>query len=497
MMILSTLQFNNNILNLGEPEMINNHSNIRLDNDQHQALQAMLSGRNIFLSGEAGTGKSVVIREFERLSDKQIVKLAPTGIAARNIGGQTLHSFFKLRPGVQEQGQVFTGSMKLYELLRAVEVIICDEISMVRSDLFQAMDSILRDIEHTDMPFGGKQIIVVGDFCQLPPVVEDHNIERYLRSVFGGVYAFQSQAWRDADLEMVMLKTIHRQDDMDFIDLLDYVRHGISSYWGTRVIIEKFMGEDFTMYDRFSVFDEINEQCRPPKSFNTRDADIGFDTDFLEAETIAVCCTRKNAQLINQMCMDKLDDPGIYCQAIKEGYYPYDEFPTDNNLNIKLGERVMFLTNQPNGDNYQYVNGDTGTVVDYCNDSLNPKVTVKLDNGRIVEVGRVPWDHLEYKVEYEDNEEPCIIQEVTGTFWQLPLMPAYAITIHKAQGQTIDKMRLVLDRGCFAEGQLYTALSRVRSMDDLILDRPIHESDLIFDYDVHELYGYDIPDDRD
>ena len=480
--------------------MVNNrnHSNIRLDNDQHQALQAMLSGRNIFLSGEAGTGKSVVVREYEQICDKQIVKLAPTGIAARNVQGQTLHSFFKLKPGVQEPRQVFTGSMKLYNLLRAVEVIIVDEISMVRSDLFQAMDSILRDIEHTDVPFGGKQIIVVGDFCQLPPVVEDHNIERYLRRVFGGVYAFQSQAWSEADFEMIMLKTIHRQDDMDFIDLLDYVRHGISSYWGTRVIIEKFMGEDFTMNDRFSVFDDINELCYTQKLFNSSmDTNIGSDMDFLEAETIAVCCTRKNAQLINQMCMDKLDDPGIYCQAIKEGYFPYEEFPTDNNLTIKLGERVMLLTNQPKGNGYQYVNGDTGTVVDYCNDSLSPKVTVKLDNGRIVEVGRVPWTHLEYEVEYEDNGDPCVIQEETGTFWQLPLAPAYAITIHKAQGQTIDRMHLVLDKGCFAEGQLYTALSRVRSTDDLTLDRPIHDSDLIFDYDVHDFYGYDIPNDRD
>ena len=475
-----------------------NHPEIKLDRDQHRALQAMLSGLNIFLSGEAGTGKSVVIREFVRICTKQLVKLAPTGIAARNISGSTIHGFFKFSPGIQEEGQKFLGSKKLYNLLRTVDVIIIDEISMVRSDLFQAMDSVLQDVMRTDAAFGGKQIIMVGDFCQLPPVVDRYELGSYIKNKFGGIFAFQTQAWSNAKLEIVMLEKIHRQDDMDFLDLLNDVRHGISSYWGTRVIGEKLLKEDYTITDRISVFEGINERCYTPPLFDNSGSFRGdLRMDDMNNGILAVCCTRSNARLINKICMDKLDDPGICCNAVTLGSFPYDEFPTEKDLYIKRGERVMLLNNQPEGDGYQYVNGDLGTVVNYSDNIANPVVKVELDDGRTVSVKRVPWTHLEYSVVTEDCEEPYIIQEETGTFWQLPLAPAYAITIHKAQGQTIDKMKLVLDRGCFVEGQLYTALSRVRSMDDLILDRPIHGSDLLFDYDVHDFYGYHIPDDRD
>ena len=477
--------------------MINNnnhHSNISLDNDQHQALQAMLSGQNVFLSGEAGTGKSVVIREFERLCSKQLVKLAPTGIAARNINGSTIHGFFKFSAGIQDEEQKFSWNRKLYDLLHTVDVIIVDEISMVRSDLFQAMDSVLRDVMRTDMAFGGKQLVVVGDFCQLPPVVEKYEIENYIRNRFGGIFAFQTHAWANARFETIMLETIHRQDDTDFLDLLNDVRHGISSYWGIRIIGRKVLKEDYTISDRIGVFEDINELCYTSPSFNNGN---DFEIDNLHNGTLAVCCTKNNVRMINKLCMDRLDDPGMRCSAVKFGSFPYDELPTEMELHIKRGERVMLLNNQPAGDGYQHVNGDLGTVVDYYDDGVNPIVKVELDDGRTVSVKRVPWKHLEYSVVMEDGDEPYIIQEETGTFWQLPLAPAYAITIHKAQGQTINRMHLVLDKGCFAEGQLYTALSRVRSMDDLTLDRHIHDSDLIFDYDVHDFYGYGIPDERD
>jgi ATP-dependent exoDNAse (exonuclease V) alpha subunit len=463
----------------------------RLDNEQQQALNALLAGRNVFLSGEAGTGKTVVIREFEKHCRKQLVKLAPTGIAAQNIGGSTIHSFFKFNIGVQDPQQPHEIPMNQYLLLKTVEVILIDEISMVRSDIFTAMDAALREVNEVDLPFGGRQVILVGDFCQLPPIVQGDNLKTYFQETFDGKYAFQTRTWQEAGFEEIMLEKVYRQNDEDYEDLLYNVRRGITSYEGMRIIGENSMKPDYYFYDQIGIFEDINERCYNSRWGSLSDG-YGFDiADFAQSDSVAICCTRSKAQQINDACLAQLEDEGLVWRALRSGYYPDDELPTAHILNIKLGERIMILANKSQSPGiFEHVNGDVGVVTDYEIFNGKPQVMVELKNGKRVKVEQTLWCHYEYQVETDEYGEHYITQVETGSFLQLPLTPAYAITIHKAQGQSIDKLHLVLGEGCFAEGQLYTALSRGRNLKDVTLDRPILERDLIFDWDVHELYGY-------
>jgi superfamily I DNA and/or RNA helicase len=233
---------------------------------------------------------------------------------------------------------------------------------MVRSDLFQAMDSMLRNATRSDLPFGGKQIIVVGDFCQLSPVIESEAIEEYLRNTFGGIFAFQTKAWNEAGFKEVKLDSIHRQNDREFVNLLGDVRRGVDRYWGERVMGEKF-GEDYTYEDKISIFEDINQHCCRP----------------LDPDSVAVCCKRRSADQINASYLEQLEDSGMCFPAVRTGCFPDHELPTEFYLNIKRGARVMLLSNKPKNDgSFQYVNGDIGTVLDYGECNGKPQVTVQL-----------------------------------------------------------------------------------------------------------------------
>ncbi len=416
----------------------------------------MLSGRNIFLTGRGGTGKSSIIKSFLERSEGNVVCLAPTGIAARNLPhGVTIHNFFRLSPTGEPSRRENPYLQTLYQ---ATETILIDEISMVRSDLFSMMEAILRQYAmpgYERLPFGGRQIIAVGDFYQLPPVIEDDSIRRYLERQAGGIYAFNTAAWAQAKFENIVLRQIHRQTDPEYIEFLDAVR---------------------------------NTSRDLPDHLSTCEANI--IGEYLESDSVGVCCTRSDVAAINSTAMNRLKDAGIIFPGCVRGTFPTNDLPTDKELLIKRGEKVMLLANQQASYSYgyDYVNGDIGVVEDYA--PALETVTVRLSaTQRLLEVTPAVWFNYEYDVEENDRTgELRLTTRKTGHFRQLPLAPAYAMTIHKAQGQTLNRIHLVLGRGCFAHGQLYTALSRVRKLTDLTLDRPIRFREAMNDPQVTDFY---------
>ncbi len=424
---------------------------IYLTSEQKQALDIMLSGRNVFLTGRGGTGKSSIIKAFLKQRSQRVACLAPTGIAARNLpNGVTIHNFFQLSPSGQ-----FSSKREPYlrRLCQATKTIIIDEISMVRSDVFSLIDRMLRGYGYGNQPFGGKQIIVVGDFHQLPPVIDDENIRRYLEAELGGIYAFNTEAWRQADFMSIELQQIHRQTDHEYIKLLEAVR---------------------------SVSPDLSSHLNK----------CAVADDGIAPDRIGICCTREGAAAINNAAMDMLPDIGITSHGESDGYFPENEFPTERELTLKRGEKVMLLANQqtPFFNKYDYVNGDIGIVEDF--DRIRGYVSVRLlESQRLLAVHPATWLNYEYQVQTNfSTGELSLISKVIGSFRQLPLAPAYAMTIHKSQGQTLNKIHLVLGRGCFAPGQLYTALSRIRKFTDLTLDRPIQFREAMNDPQVTEFY---------
>ena len=442
---------------------------IKLDSQQQNALELMLGGKNVFLTGKAGTGKTAVIHEFAKSCDKNLVKLAYTGVAAQAISGSTIHSTFNFATGVLHADNLRI-DQRMRDFLGAVDVLLVDEGSLVRSDCFNAMDLTARKALDTNIPFGGKQIIVVGDYCQLSPVAPDLSVQDFLEHELGGIYAFETDAWDAAKFEKVELDIIHRQNDREYTELLNAVRKGNTFY------PVELSGAGNYNEGCLDVFAELNRNCFRYKA---------------PADAVHLCCTRGNAGYINAKAIKQLDDPGIQIEGAHTGVFPEHLLPTNYVLPVKRGMRVMLLRNKKNSSGQlEYSNGSIGTVISYENEKRS-QVKVELSDGRIVNVGPNRWENLKY--EY-NKKNKSIMQRTIGSFVQLPIAPAYAITIHKAQGQTISKAHLVQNKGrCFAPGQLYVALSRVPAMKNLTIDKPILGSDVIISPEVLDFYGYPNP----
>ncbi len=407
------------------------------------AYACIENGDNTLVLGSAGTGKSTFLKWVRKKvgEHKKHVVLAPTGMAALQVGGQTIHSFFGFKAQLMQDDTAWhrPRNRKIYE---ALEMIILDEISMVRADVFNSIDQFLRRYgPRKGEPFGGVQIIALGDVFQLPPVVRRDERD-FFQDTFGTAFFWGADAWREGAFEVVEFTEIFRQSDAPFIDLLNRVRYGERSS------------------DLLS-------------KLNTR---LGQgDTD----GAVILAARNNTVDAINAEEMEKLpEDEHIY-DAKTTGKVDENVFTSPSHLSLKKGARVMFTRNDAMG---RWVNGSLGKVIK-CDVKT---VRVKMDEGRTYNVEPVKWELTKYKLD-EETEQP--VAEVAGTYSQLPLAPAWALTIHKAQGQTLEKCVINLsDGGIFAEGQLYVALSRARSLESITLTDPITVSDIRTSRDVKAFY---------
>ena len=446
---------------------------MQLAQEQENALQEMLSGKNVFLTGEAGTGKSTIVKEFKRRINKNCVFLAPTGIAAVNIGGSTIHSFMCFAPGPMNEETIGTVSNKHRKaLIRNAEIIVIDEISMVRGDLFWAIDHRLRQIATNGdkkKPFGGKQIILVGDFFQLPPVVKSEEEERVLIETFGGIFAFQTKTWDMANFKCCCLKTIHRQsNDALFLSILNHIRHN-----------------EIALRDLHDAADGVLLNV---KEMLNKHANISIP---LAVPPVCLCTTNREANILNSLTNERSEGDCQTFSAIVKGVFNEKDFPTPAKLELKKGARVMTLINRraPSGV-LEFVNGDVGEVVGFLKQAGEQLIQIKLDNGKIVNISPNEWKNYAYelKIDAKTGKE-MIVQKEVGAFIQFPLKLAYAMTIHKSQGMSVDAALIKLGNGCFAHGQLYTALSRCRSLKNLRIDREIYDEDIIVNPAVVDFYN--------
>lgn len=409
------------------------------------------TGANLFLTGKAGTGKTTFLRRLRESSGKRLVVLAPTGVAAINAGGMTLHSFFQLPFSPFIPGRGFMGEEKRFyrmskdkrRLISSLDLIVIDEISMVRPDTLDGIDRLLRRLRGIDRPFGGVQLLLIGDLRQLAPVVRPDEWEM-LRDFYASPYFFESHALREAGFLTIELKTIFRQQDPEFIALLNAIRDGQA---GTDVLAR------------------LNKLCHPAEK-DEKD------------RTIRLTTHNRIADETNTHHLAALpDDPFVFEARIK-GKFPDTSFPADQYLTLKTGARVMFIKNDTGSDR-RYYNGLIGTVTDIGEDSVC--VLPDDDDADPIEVGYVEWENTSYRIDEQTKE---ITRNIDGVFAQIPLRLAWAITIHKSQGLTFD--RAVIDAGqSFAPGQLYVALSRCRSLGGMRLESRIPAHAVIIDTDVN------------
>ncbi len=393
---------------------------------------------NLFITGKAGTGKSTLLKYFYNQTDKSCVLLAPTGRAAINIGGQTLHSFFDLGWGVLDPNDYLD---KICKASKNVDLIIIDEISMVRADILDCIDKILKCTMNNNEPFGDKQVVFFGDPYQLPPIVgNDPNIIEYFSNFYESPYFFHSNSYMSAGIVALELTKVFRQIDQDFIGILNRIRTN-----------------DYTKED----LSQINKQV---------------DTIDLEGKHIILTPYRDRASQINQMGLDSIDSKMHSFEAKLTGKTKESSVPAEMILNLKVGAKVMFVKN----DHPKWVNGNLGTVLEVYEDS------VLVDkSGSKYEVMVDEWE--EYRYVY-DEQTGQLNKEVIGTFQQIPLILAWAVTIHKSQGSTLDRICLDLDRGAFSFGQTYVGLSRTSSLSDIILTKPITSKDIKVDQIVINYY---------
>ncbi len=389
---------------------------------------------NLFLTGRAGTGKTTLLKRFLKEAGDSAIVLAPTGVAAMNAGGQTLHSFFKLPPRLIEPADV--KRLRSVRLIKAVETVVIDEISMVRADMLDAIDRSLKLNRGSKRPFGGARMILSGDLHQLPPVVRGEEVD-ILRERYGGAYFFNAPAFRDAEFALLALKHVFRQDDPKFLALLGALRQG-----------------------RLPPSDEAVLRSR----VSERSAIDASETH------VVLTPNNANAARINAARLAELTTRAKTYEAEVKGDFEERSFPTELDLELKEGARVMLIRNDPEG---RWVNGSLAKVEGFDGDG----VLVSID-GHIHRVEPALWEKYRYDL---DPETKKVTREIVGTFKQAPLRLAYAVTIHKAQGLTLEKVYIDFDHGMFAHGQAYVAFSRARSLDGLEISRPLRPRDLVID----------------
>lgn len=407
---------------------------IQIDTDNKEQMYAYqliaYTNNSFFLTGRAGTGKTTFLRNVQQTVNKQFITLAPTGVAAILAGGETIHSFFGLPLGVCEPGT--TGKMNENRIKAVIhaDTIIIDEVSMVRCDIVDAIDYTLRIIMRNIMPFGGKQMVFVGDMFQLPPIVQQGAEQAMMRDMYKTdlFFFYKANAIKRMGMVKVEFRKVYRQDDENFLHILQDVR------------VNNVSREDVM---------QLNQRVKSPD-----------DKDGL---VITLAAYNRTVDSINQKRLDGIDSDEMVYEGVVDGKFEENKFPVEQQLRLKVGAQVMFTRNDMQR---RWVNGTLGKVVGLTNDDIQ----VETEYGETYSVQTCTWESIKY--EY-DPEEHKLKKEVLGTFEQYPLKLAWAITVHKSQGMTFDKMYLDLSRGIFAKGQLYVALSRVKSLNGLYLSEGI------------------------
>lgn len=407
------------------------------------------TGTHLFLTGKAGTGKTTFLRKLKRESPKRMVVIAPTGIAAINAGGVTIHSFFQIpfAPYVPESsfstnGQAtyrFRFGKEKINIIRSMDLLVIDEISMVRADLLDAVDEMLRRYRDRHKPFGGVQLLMIGDLQQLAPVVKDEEWQM-LKKYYDTPYFFSSRALKQTEYCTIELKTVYRQSDGAFLDLLNRIRENHCDP---------------------QVLEALNRRYLP--AFQPRK----------EEGYIRLVTHNYQAQRINNYELEQLPGRSYAFRATIDGKFPEYSYPTDELLELKKGAQVMFVKNDSSGE-HRYYNGMIGEVTDLSADSIEVRAK---DSTATFLLQEEEWANAKYVLDEESKE---IVEDIEGTFRQFPLKLAWAITIHKSQGLTFE--RAIIDASSsFAHGQTYVALSRCKTLEGLVLSAPLSAKAVISD----------------
>ena len=412
-------------------------SELQLSAEQSAVFDAIETTReHIFVTGRAGTGKSTLLNHLSWHTSKQVVICAPTGVAALNVGGQTIHSLFRLPIGVIADHDI-EQTPQLRKLLNTIDTVVIDEVSMVNADLLDAVDRSLRQARQRPAEaFGGVQVVLFGDPYQLAPVPGDGDERAYFDDQYRSMWFFDAKVWNEAELRIYELTVIHRQHEDEFKHMLDAVRHG-------RVTAE--------------IAERLNETGARTAPFDG---------------AITLATTNSTVTRINGAELARLPGRVFTARAEISGEFGGRAYPADENLELKVGARVMFLRND---SDQRWVNGTVGTVT-----RIDTNVRVEVD-GEVHEVQPVVWEKFRYSYSAVTRQ---LKKDIVAEFTQFPLRLAWAVTIHKSQGKTYDRAIIDLGQRSFAPGQTYVALSRISQLDGLFLTRPLRPNDIIVDENV-------------